>query len=217
MIDFHTHTLLSDGQLLPSELIRRAFVKGYKVIGITDHADESNIDYILPRLVKVCKKLENKIEIRVIPGVELTHIQPSAFPDLVKYARNNGSKIVIGHGETIVEPVITGTNRAAIEAKVDILAHPGIISLDDAKIASELGVSLEITARSGHSLSNGHVAKIALEANARLVLDTDSHSPDNLITMDQARNIAIGAGLSLEYFEKSLQNNMKTIADACLA
>ncbi|MEK7309147.1 MAG: PHP domain-containing protein, partial [Nitrospirota bacterium] len=30
MIDLHTHSLLSDGVLLPSELIRRAYVIGYK-------------------------------------------------------------------------------------------------------------------------------------------------------------------------------------------
>ncbi|HLE81453.1 MAG TPA: PHP domain-containing protein, partial [Dehalococcoidia bacterium] len=33
MYDFHTHTFLSDGVLSPIELIRRAHVKGYRVIG----------------------------------------------------------------------------------------------------------------------------------------------------------------------------------------
>jgi predicted metal-dependent phosphoesterase TrpH len=34
MIDLHTHSFLSDGELLPSELVRRAKVKGYRIIGI---------------------------------------------------------------------------------------------------------------------------------------------------------------------------------------
>jgi len=43
MIDLHTHSLLSDGELLPLELARRARVKGYTVLGITDHVDATNI------------------------------------------------------------------------------------------------------------------------------------------------------------------------------
>ena len=43
-------------------------------------------------------------------------------------ARALGAQIVLVHGETIVEPVPPGTNHQAIEAGVDILAHPGLIS-----------------------------------------------------------------------------------------
>ena len=35
MIDLHTHTLNSDGELLPAELWRRAQVRGYRFLGIT--------------------------------------------------------------------------------------------------------------------------------------------------------------------------------------
>jgi histidinol phosphatase-like PHP family hydrolase len=65
------------------------------------------------------------------------------------------------HGETIVEPVLPGTNRAAIAAGVDILAHPGLITKEEAMLAAQKGVLLEITTRRGHSFTNGHVASIA--------------------------------------------------------
>ncbi len=42
MIDLHTHSFFSDGELIPSELIRRAEAIGYKAIAITDHVDSSN-------------------------------------------------------------------------------------------------------------------------------------------------------------------------------
>ena len=213
MIDLHTHTLLSDGVLLPAELIRRAEVIGYQVLGITDHADASNIDHVLPMIVKVCQDMQTKVAIKLIPGVELTHIPPSDFKDMVKYARENGARIVVGHGETIVEPVITGTNKAAISAKVDILAHPGLISENDAALAATLGVTLEITARSGHCYSNGHVVKTALKTGARLVLNTDTHSPENLITTHRAKCIAIGAGLSESDVEGRIFANMRNLAD----
>ena len=46
MYDLHTHSLLSDGELLPSELARRYEEKGYKAIAITDHVDFSNIKIV---------------------------------------------------------------------------------------------------------------------------------------------------------------------------
>ena len=37
--DLHTHTVFSDGELIPAELVRRAMVLGHDVIAITDHVD----------------------------------------------------------------------------------------------------------------------------------------------------------------------------------
>ena len=195
MIDLHTHTILSDGCLVPSELVRRAYVMGYRVLGITDHVDRSNIEHVLPALVKVCKDLSQKVDIKLIPGVELTHIPVEDYQDLTAYARSLGACLVIGHGETLSEPVIPGTNRAAIEAGVDILAHPGLITEEDVKLAASKGIYLEISARAGHCLGNGNVAKLALKYNAGLVVNTDSHGPENLITREKANDIAKGAGL----------------------
>ena len=42
-IDLHMHSLFSDGELLPSEIARRAYVLGHEAIAITDHVDYSNI------------------------------------------------------------------------------------------------------------------------------------------------------------------------------
>ena len=47
IIDFHSHTVFSDGALLPSELARRADILGYKVLGITDHVDVSNFSIVV--------------------------------------------------------------------------------------------------------------------------------------------------------------------------
>jgi histidinol phosphatase-like PHP family hydrolase len=195
MIDLHTHSIFSDGELLPSELVRRAVVKGYTAIAITDHVDFSNIEHVL-KCIQKTKYIEDVWDIQVLSGVEITHVPPQKISKLVDLARKLGAEIVVVHGETLVEPVITGTNRAAIEAQADILAHPGLISKEDVELAAELGVCLEITARCGHNRANGHVAKIATEVGADLVVGTDSHSPDDLITDEDALKIAMGAGLN---------------------
>lgn len=202
MIDLHTHSIFSDGELIPSELVRRAVVKGYRAIAITDHADISNFDMIVPRILKVSDKLSKTWKITVIPGVELTHVPPDDIADMAKEARDIGARLILCHGETIVEPVQPGTNLAALKADIDILTHPGLITLEEAQLAAKKGIFLEITSRKGHSLTNGHVAKMALTTGAKLVINTDTHSPCDFITIEMAEKIAMGAGLTADDFKK---------------
>ena len=211
MIDLHTHSLLSDGVLVPAELVRRAVVKGYEAIAITDHADVSNLDFIVPRIVKAADDLSGRWPITVIPGIEITHAPLDAVAGLVKEARRLGARIVVVHGETPVEPVLPGTNRAAILAGADILSHPGFITKADAALAARKGVHLEISARKGHSLANGHVAKTAAGTGAKLVVNTDGHEPGDLITLEFARQVLIGAGLDAKAAERALRNSRELV------
>ncbi len=215
MIDLHTHSFFSDGELIPSELIRRAEVIGYKAIAITDHVDSSNIDLVVPKIVSALKKLKGFISIEAIPGAEITHAPPQIIHELVKEARHLGAKIVVVHGQTIVEPVAPGTNRAAIEANADILAHPGIISEEDLLLAKEKGVTLEITSRNGHSLSNGYVAKEAMRFGVPLCINTDTHSPSDLITKETAISILLASGIEKNRID-SIFENSKTLVEKAL-
>lgn len=215
MIDLHTHTIFSDGELIPAELVRRAQVIGIEAIALTDHADTSNLDFIISRISSAVEEISTWWGIMVIPGVELTHIAPEAFPGLTHRAREQGAKIIVAHGETLVEPVAPGTNRAAILAGVDILAHPGLISLEDVELAREKGVLLEITSRRGHSLTNGHVARLAEQSGARMVFNTDAHSPSDLTDREQARGIVLGAGLNDSHFADMLKHS-RSLARNCM-
>jgi len=215
MIDLHTHTVFSDGELIPAELIQRAKTAGYKAVAITDHVDHTNIEHILKNLQNGIKDLCMVSSMDVIVGVEITHVPPPLISDLIKKARNLGAQLVVVHGETIVEPVEKGTNLAAIEGRCDILAHPGLITEEEVKLAAELGVYLEITTRAGHCLTNGHVAKLAKRYGAKLVINNDAHSPQDLIFVEKRKLIAIGAGLTYEdYIE--VENNSKLLLNNIL-
>ena len=196
MIDLHMHTLLSDGALVPSELTRRAAMTGYKVMAITDHVDMANLEQVLAQITRFCATYSGPV--RVIPGAEITHVPPEMFAQVAALCRKHGAKALVAHGETIVEPVEQGTNRAAITAGVDILAHPGFISEDDARLAAERGVALEISGRGGHSFTNGHVAAMARRTGARLVFNTDCHTPGDLMGRPMAERVALGAGMTRE-------------------
>ncbi|KAF0188145.1 MAG: PHP domain [Desulfobulbaceae bacterium] len=212
MIDLHTHTFFSDGALVPAEHLRRVEVLGYKAVAITDHADSSNMDFIIPRMIQAAKDLNPHSKTRLLPGIELTHVPPELIGQLTRKARELGAQVVVVHGETIVEPVAPGTNLAAIEAGVDVLSHPGFLSEEEALLAARMGVMIEITGRKGHCLTNGHVAKMALKAGTKMVVNADAHTPGDFLTAEMARLVALGAGLSEEDY-KQIQLNMNGFVD----
>ncbi len=206
MIDLHMHTVFSDGELIPAELARRAQFAGLKAIAITDHGDHSNIDFIIPRMAALAKELNSVMPFTVIPGIELTHVPPQLIKDAAAKARTLGAAIIVVHGETLVEPVCPGTNEAALAADVDILAHPGLITEKETALAAEKGIFLEISGRKGHSLSNGHVAAMAKKIGARLLINSDCHAPGDIMTLEFARNVVLGAGLSESDFNAMQQS-----------
>ena len=201
-IDLHTHSFFTDGVLLPSEICRRAVVMGYSALAITDHADASNLESILEKLTRFAEEQGRFFPLTFIPGVELTHCPPETIAGLARRARRLGAALVNVHGETPVEPTAPGSNRAAVECPhVDILVHPGFITQEEARLAAENGVYLEITSRRGHSLTNGHVAQVARSAGAKLVVNTDTHTPSDMMDQAMARKVAAGAGLTPDEVE----------------
>ncbi|MCK9604646.1 MAG: histidinol phosphate phosphatase domain-containing protein, partial [Candidatus Omnitrophica bacterium] len=209
MYNLHCHSLLSDGSLLPSEVAARYLALGYKAIAITDHVDYSNIEVTVKAVLEFVRRWPKDSGIKVFSGIELTHLPPSQFKPLVKYARDKGIAVIVGHGETLVEPVVKDTNRAAIEAGIDILAHPGLITDADVKLAKEKNIFLEVTSRKGHSSGNVHVVERALELGAKLILDTDSHEPEDIISPEELRKAGLSAGIpekKLEEIYKDVRN-----------
>lgn len=206
MIDLHTHTFFSDGVLVPAEHLRRFEVMGYQAVAVTDHADSSNLDFLVPRIVRAAADLNPHSKTRLIPGIELTHVPPALIRELTLRARELGALLVVAHGETPVEPVIPGTNRAALEAGVDLLAHPGFITEEDARMAADNGILLELSARKGHCLTNGHVARLAVRTGALLAVNADAHEPGDFMTPERAETVALGAGLDKEQYLRVRKN-----------
>ena len=237
--DFHTHTVFSDGGMIPAGLMQRALVRGCLGLAITDHVDSSNLEWAFGNLLKFVEELgqewqpgivpgadgttaplntldsdalDKNWHLPLIPGVELTSVPPRKIEAMAQAARSLGARWIVVHGETIMEPVAPGTNRAAIEAKVDLLAHPGLITPEDAARAAELGVHLEISTHKGHGMANGWVAQRARESGAKLLLNTDCHISADILDAKQRRAIAFGAGLTAEEVDRIWQNGRRIIS-----
>ena len=202
--DLHTHSIFSDGELIPAELVRTAKVTGHKVIAITDHVDMTNVEFVVKNVVKAAELTDD--EITVIPGVEITHVPPSKMDKVIADAKRFGAKWIVVHGETVVEPVQPGTNRqAAMNPDVDVLAHPGFITEDEMQAAKDNGVLIEITGRRGHSLTNGYVAGLARKVGAKMVINSDTHAPEDLMTEERVYKVALGAGLTKAEADAAIQ------------
>jgi putative hydrolase len=218
LLDFHTHTFWSDGVLSPVEQARRALVNGYTAIGMTDHTGVGNVAHLIDELKRDREIVERYWPIHVIVGVELTHVPAAGIGEAARYARDSGAEIVVLHGETPVEPVEPGSDAAAIDSGyVDVIGHPGHITEAEVRRAVERDVYLEISARSGHCLTNGHVAKLAQLLGAKLIVDSDAHSPSDLLTEEFQRSVAVGAGIGNDYLTNVLEAWPQELLKRCLA
>jgi putative hydrolase len=215
--DFHTHTTLSDGSLSPMELIRRARVAGYRAVGLADHGSLGSLPRFAQELTPDCALARDRWGIAALPGVELTHVPAAAVAEVARAAKEAGLWLVIVHGETISEPVEEGTNLAAVSCgDVDILAHPGLITLEEAELAARNGVFLELSAKPAHAAANGHVAKMARLAGAKLLVNSDNHDLD-FLTEKQARQLVLAAALQEKDLEEVLGTNPQLLLDRILA
>ena len=209
--DFHTHTVLTDGELLPIESIRRAKVLGYRAIAMTEHLGAEDPKPLMDRLRRECEMGSEGFGIRALWGVEITHVPPRFIPRVAESARKAGAGIIVVHGETLAEPVAPGTNRAALGSDIDILAHPGMLSARDAELAAERGIFLEITSRPGHAYTNGRVVAAGRAAGARFLINSDSHAPRDMMDEDTAARIGAGAGLGARELQIVLKNNPREL------
>lgn len=187
----------------------------HRALALTDHVSLEDPAPLLRRLREEASAWEGQ---RFVPlvGVELTFIPPRRIAEAARRARGAGAQIVLVHGETVAEPVPRGTNRAALESGlVDVLAHPGLLTPREAELANANSVILEISARKGHCLTNGHVVRTALSAGARLVVDSDAHSPDQLVPPTTAHQIALGAGVPTDLVEQVLVRTPRELVRRC--
>jgi putative hydrolase len=216
-VDFHSHSYLSDGETSATDMWYEAESLAHRALALTDHLSMEDPKPMLDRLHREAKAWERTAFLPIV-GVELTKVPPRRIAEAARAARKAGAEIVIVHGETIVENVPKGTNHAALESGlVDVLAHPGLLDPRDAILAKENSVVLEISGRRGHSLCNGHVARLALAAGAELVVDSDAHDPEQLIRMEMARKIAIGAGVPEDVLERVLVTTPAALVKRILA
>ena len=193
--DFHTHTTYSDGSLTLDELVEVAERRGYVALAVTDHAREGSHLELAATVSEHVRRLSGQTGLRLLAGVELTEFSPDRIDQAALEVRQAGAQIVVVHGECMMFDVAPGTNAAAARSNhVDILAHPGNLSVLDGMAAAQHGVHLELSARPGHCYANGLVFSIARRAGARVIVDSDAHAEIDLLSARKVSAVVRGAG-----------------------
>jgi putative hydrolase len=201
--DFCLHSSLSDGRSTPALMLAHAAALGLRAVALAEHADGVTLERVLADVQKVCAAYSALVDVMVVPAVELTGVPPACLAEEIQRARYLGARVVLVHGEGLGSGAAPGTNAAAIEGRADILAHPGLLSPAETQVAATLGVALELTARSGHCLANGHVWRQAQLAGAPVVVTSGAHTHGEMLGPGGLRAVALGAGMDEDAWRAS--------------
>jgi len=144
MIDLHTHTKFSDGNMSPEELVDLAMNIGLSAIAITDH---DVIDGIQPALNYI---KNNNIDIRIIPGIEISCDEPdSGFKEVHVIG------LLIDHENKDLIKFCNGLKESRIEQKMMMIRNLQKIGFD---ITYE-----DIKETVGASFGRPHIARFLVD------------------------------------------------------
>jgi len=204
VFDFHVHagTGGAGGGTLPAEVAAKAREAGYRGVALLARCDMASLRRALPPLVRACREAGLFSECEMLAGVELVHIAPPLLGEAVEQARKLGALVVGVHCEYPEGGVPVGTTLSAIHAGTDLLLHPGSISLEEAALAADMGVALELSLASRYGFFNGHIAGMARQTGASLVTGGDVGGECRFAPLRVRQGFLRGAGLSVGEIER---------------
>jgi hypothetical protein len=82
VIDLHLHTTASDGRLTPTELVAHATASGVRILAVTDHDTTDGFDEAASEAAR--------LEVLVIPGIEITAIERGRDVHMLAYFFDRG-------------------------------------------------------------------------------------------------------------------------------
>jgi putative hydrolase len=212
--DLHAHTDWSDGGATVMEMALAAKARGYEYLAITDHSPHMPIvNGLGPERLTAQRRLiddaNRELEgITILQGIEVDILEDGSIdlPDETLAALD----IVIAspHVKLRMErPAMTERMlRAVRHPHVDVIGHPtgrrpgsrpGADYDFEAvfREAAAHGVVMEIDCDPARMDLSPELSALALACGCRLSLDSDAHTPDQLLYVDLGRWMAAKAGI----------------------
>jgi DNA polymerase (family X) len=213
--DLHSHTTLSDGRNTLEQMAEAARARGYAYLAITDHSashgfgDHVTEEMLWERIEEVRAWNKGKRGFHLLAGSEVN----IGIEGELDYPEELVAELdwVIGSVHTAFSgdrDVMTGRVLAAIEnPHVDCIGHltgrligrrePYPVDVEAiAEEAARTGTMLEINGNPNRRDLSEHHARLAAEAGATIVLNTDAHGVETLANMEYAIATARRAWLS---------------------
>jgi DNA polymerase (family 10) len=203
--DLHAHTTLSDGRNTLAEMAEAGRARGYAYMAITDHSashgfgDHVTAERLWQRIEEVREWNKGKRGFHLLAGSEINIGLDGAldYPDDLVEALD--WVVASVHTSFSIAPAaMTERVLAAIEnPDVDCIGHltgrligrrePYGVDVEAvAEAAARTGTMLEINGNPNRRDLSEHHARLAREAGATIVLNTDAHGVDTLDNMAYA-------------------------------
>jgi DNA polymerase (family 10) len=203
--DLHAHTTLSDGRNTLAEMAAAARERGYAYMAITDHSashgfgDHVTAERLWERIEEVAAWNKGKRGFRLLAGSEVNIGLDGGldYPDDLAAALD-WIVASVHTSFSISAAAMTERVLTAIEnPHVDCIGHltgrligrrePYGIDVEAVvEAAARTGTMLEINGNPNRRDLSEHHAKLAKEAGAKIVLNTDAHGIDTLDSMAYA-------------------------------
>lgn len=197
--DLHAHTNLTDGVNTLEEMAAAARARGYAYLGISDHSPSLRVagglseENLRIHVAHIRAFSARSPDLKLLAGTECDILADGSldYPDDVLKGLDYVIASIHSNFRMSEEAITKRVVRAMESPHMDILAHPTArkigqrepISLDMERImqvAAETGTVLEVNAYPDRTdLGSAH-ARLAKEKGVSLIVDTDSHSTDQL-------------------------------------
>ncbi|MFC4988380.1 DNA polymerase/3'-5' exonuclease PolX [Saliphagus infecundisoli] len=195
--DLHTHTDWSDGTTPIEEMVEAAADRGYDYYAIADHAEGPGVvadvglsPAEIDDQIAEIRAVDAEREITVFAGIE-ANVDAEGEVDLPEEIVKKLDLVVASPHSALDQDSGAATDRllAAIEnPAVDIIGHPSGRLLNqreglsfDASVlgeaAADHGTALEVNANPSRLDLWGSAVQAAIEAGAKIAIDTDAHRP----------------------------------------
>ena len=195
--DLHVHTDWSDGEASIEEMIAAAAGRGHEYVCLTDHAtgpgmvggvglDETALREQLPAI----REAADDAAIEVLAGVE-ANVAPDGSISVADDLLAELDLVVASPHAALSGEGTDRLVRAAEHPEVDVIGHPtgrqlgrrSGLELDIERLATAAAAAdtaLEVNASPRRLDLSGRAVKTAIEAGARIAIDTDAHRPAHL-------------------------------------
>jgi DNA polymerase (family 10) len=201
--DLHTHTTASDGRADIAAMLEAAADRGYEYYAVCDHASGPGVvanmgldDAALLEHADAVRAAAEAVEMTVLTGVE-TNITADGALSTGDAALEALDCVVASPHSALDQDRETATDRiiTAIEHPlVDIIGHPtgmrrsqreGLpIDIEAvAAAAADAQTALEVNANPARLDLRSEFIRVAVDAGATIVIDTDAHGTDQLALM----------------------------------
>jgi predicted metal-dependent phosphoesterase TrpH len=177
VIDLHSHTLHSDGERSPDELLAEAKACGVTVLSVTDHDTVSGI--------RACEAAASRHGIRLVPGIELS-------------CELHGREVhLLGHFLDASCPALHGLAGELLAERRERMER--MVAKAQSLGMHKVSMEAVIAASGGDNLGRPHLARVLVDhGHAESVKDAfDRHLTEGGLLYVDRRRIPVAEGIAL--------------------